>query len=131
MSSTKKLKPTRYLACIMLSLAASITVAAERTADEKVKALADPQLLASKDHIVIQMWVDKGASLGSPESARIQLHVNGSTEGSGGKDCGGYSSCEGTMPNKTDEKLLQVYITKKNPTCVTLNWGGVWKTVCK
>jgi len=132
MNTAPILKLCSYFTWLILNLAACIAVADEYVTDANVQALANAAAAAGKDHINIQIWVDQGSALGSPGSSRIKIHINGSTVGSGaGTDCDDYDNCEGTKSTKTDESLLGLYLTKKNPTCVTLNWGGTWKTLCK
>jgi hypothetical protein len=133
MSTARNPKLCRYLTWIILDLAAFTAVADDQyVSDPNVQALAAPAVRGGWDHINIQIWVKKGSAIGDPDTkSRVLLHVNGVSIPAGGTDCTGYSSCEGTKPPKTDEQPVTLYLSKKNPTCVTINWGGMWKTFCK
>ena len=80
-------------------------------------------------HVKVQIFFFPGDATTPPTITRVMLHADGKTTGQGGNLCSGFSDCEGLMGKALGGPI--VVIPANGSTCVTVNWGGTWRTICK
>ena len=90
----------------------------------------DSQPRAGESHVKIQIFFIPGDSTTTPPTpstiSRVVLHAAGHKGGD--QPCSGFSDCAGLIGKMPTVPIL--VIPASGSTCVTVNWGGTWRTFC-
>ena len=124
MKRTLYFKLARSLTVGLFGFAASAACFTDVYADDP-----DHPRKSGEQHVKVQIFFIPGDSTTPPKITRVMLHADGKTKQGGGDPCSGQNDCEGLKGKVAAGQVI--VIPASGSTCVTVNWGGTWRTMCK
>lgn len=123
------MKRTLYLRLARGLIVGLFGLAASAAFSTDVYAADDPDHPGrnGESRVKVQIFFIPGDSTTPPTITRVILHAAG-RNGGGGDACTGFNDCAGLVGKMLADPII-VY-PASGTTCVTVNYGGMWRTIC-